>query len=229
MILYRALIDEDLIEIRKTGKISCTLLRSYNYLKDCKNIRMTKKMYDICYKQKNKGNILSFIYGHTSGQLVRAKRSPWISLTSSFEVAYRYAKIDETKRRNIICFEVDNNDIINNSKDFKTKNITNGAIINLSNGQISEYRDKNIIIPYNGVKNKKRNSRIFMHSAFSMRDKHYVICYELKPKNYKLLNQKEQDNLKKASNENINDAINKILQNKINKGKQLVKKCIKTP
>lgn len=229
MILYRALTDEDLEEFKKTKKISCTLARTYCDLKNAKDIKMTKEMYDICYRQKNKKDILSFVYGHVSGKLVcSAKRSPWISMTSSFDAAYKYSNLQkcvETKdRRSIICFDVDDNLIINTTNDFKTKDITNGAIINLSDGKFAEYRKDGIIIPFRSLKNKQRIGDNFTLNNFSKGDKEFLICYELNPVNYILLTPIQQDELFVNYQDKVNDVIKYELENTKIKEKQLVKK-----
>ena len=96
MILYRALTKEDLEELEKLEKINSTLYRSYNNLENCKNREKTKEMYNLCYNEKNEKDILSFIFGHISGKLVSsALRSPWISLTSDYFVASKYANLDK--------------------------------------------------------------------------------------------------------------------------------------
>ena len=218
MILYRALTDEDFEEFKKSKKISCTLARTYSDLENAKNIKMTKKNYNICYVSKNEKDILSFIYGHVKGVLVSsAKRSPWISLTSNYDVAIKYANLStETKRRNILCVKINDKEIINCSNDFETKKITDGGIINLSTGQLAKYRDENIIIPYGANSKKKRKSKNFLHNAYCIGDRHYVICYELKPEKYIVLSPKQQDNLSQI--------IETKLENKKNNQKQLVKK-----
>ena len=210
MILYRAITLDDFNEIQDLGKINCTLYRSYNNLEHCKNIEMTKKMYNICYQEKNKKDILSFIYGHISGKLVSsAKRSPWISLTSSYESASKYANLNE--KRNILCFEVEDDIIINNIIDFKTKDILNGAILKLSNGELIKYRDSGIIIPYGEQKDKIRNSKSFTFVNYSKSDSEYLICYSLEPKKYFILNPENQKLFNNRYGKKVPDIIKMIL------------------
>ena len=210
MILYRAITSDDFNEIQELGKINCTLYHSYRNLENCKNIEMTKKMYNICYQEKNKKDILSFIYGHISGKLVgSAKRSPWISLTSSYESACKYANLNE--RRSILCFEVEDDIIINDIIDLKTKDILNGAILKLSNGELIKYRDNGIIIPYGEQKDKTRNSKSFTFVNYSKSDSEYLICYNLEPKKYFILNPENQKLFNNRYGKKVPDIIKMIL------------------
>ena len=222
MILYRAITLDDFNEIQDLGKINCTLYRSYKNLGHCKNIEMTKKMYNICYQEKNKKDILSFIYGHISGKLVSsAKRSPWISLTSSYESACKYANLNE--RRHILCFQVDDNVIINNIDDFETKDILNGAILKLSNGELIKYRDSGIIIPYGEQKDKTRNSKSFTFVNYSKNDSEYLICYSLIPNNYFILTPKEQDIFDKRYGKITPKILQEMLEKEENREKIKIK------
>lgn len=222
MILYRAITLEDFNEMQELGKINCTLYRSYKNLEHCKNIEMTKKMYNICYQEKNKKDILSFIYGHISGKLVSsAKRSPWISLTSSYESACKYANLNE--RRHILCFQVDDNIIINNIDDFETKDILNGAILKLSNGELTKYRDNGIIVPYGEQKDKTRNSKSFTFVNYSKSDSEYLICYSLIPNNYFILTPKEQDIFDKRYGKTTPKILQKMFEKEENREKIKIK------
>lgn len=215
MILYRALINDDLKELNEKGEINCTLYRSYNDLENCKNINRTKSIYKLCYIEAKKDVLLSLIYGHVNGKLVSsAKRSPWISLTSSFNAAYKYANLEKCietiDKRYIICFEVDDNMIINNNIDFELKDITDGAIVNLSNGELAQYRRDGIIIPFGETKEKERTGSNFMFDKYSKTDKEYLICYKLEPINYILLSPNEQKELIN-SDMDINEQIKNML------------------
>ena len=222
MILYRAITLEDFNEMQELGKINCTLYRSYKNLENCKNIEMTKKMYNICYQKKNKKDILSFIYGHISGKLVSsAKRSPWISLTSSYESACKYANLNE--RRHILCFQVDDNIIINNIDDFEAKDILNGAILKLSNGELIKYRDNGIIVPYGEQKDKTRNSKNFTFVNYSKSDSEYLICYSLIPNNYFILTPKEQDIFDKRYGKITPKILQEMLEKEENREKIKIK------
>ncbi|HPF82609.1 MAG TPA: hypothetical protein PLV83_00340 [Bacilli bacterium] len=225
MILYRALIAEDLEEFRRTGKINSTLYRSYKDLKKAKNKKMTEINYQLCYNDKNKETMLSFIFGHVSGSLVsKAKRSPWISLTSSFTAAYKYASFEgcnkENMKRYIICFYYDDDKIINTSEDFNKKDFLNGNLINLSNGELSDYRIKGIITPYGESKDKVRTGKNIMFDKYSKTDKEFLIAYSLKPDNYILLNPNVQNKLLNT----YNDDIEKKISDRLEKNKILIKR-----
>lgn len=226
MLLYRALIDDDTKELKKANKISCTLKRTYDDLDNAKNIARTKEIYKKCYIDKNKTAIYSLVFGHVSGKLVaEAKRSPWISLTSSFKAAYKYSNLDQKNRRKIICIDVPDNTIINNASDTTKLDITSEVFLNLSDGKLIEYRKEGIINAYGEVPSKKPNCRNFMINSYSKGDNEYLKCYELVPENYILLGKNEQDILINYSEQDIEQYVTaKLNQNNISKQKRLKKK-----
>ena len=183
MILYRALTKEDLEELERLKKINSTLYRSYNNLENCKNREKTKEMYNLCYNEKNEKDILSFIFGHISGKLVSsALRSPWISLTSDYFVASKYANLDKESLRYILCLEIEDEKIIDNIDQFEPGKIFDNNYLNLSDNQLLEYRDNGIIIPYKADPDAKRKSRSFTLANYCKKDKQYLICYEIEQK-----------------------------------------------
>lgn len=223
MILYRALTNEDLKELEKIQKINCTLYRSYNDIKNSKNIQKTKEMYNICYKERIEKDILSFIYGHISGKLVgSAKRSPWISLTSDYDIACKYANLDKNAPRQILCYEVDNEKIINNINDLENKKIFNGNYLNLSGNELLQYRDSGVIIPYKSNPNIPRKSHNFTLANYCKGDKEYLICYELSPENYLLISPQKQALLEQEYGKNASIQIETELKNQKTKVKKYI-------
>ena len=201
MILYRALTKEDLEELEKLEKINSTLYRSYNNLENCKNRKKTIEMYDLCYKEKNEKDILSFIFGHISGKLVSsALRSPWISLTSDYFVASKYANLDKKSLRYILCLEIDDGKIIDNIDQFKPGKIFDNNYLNLSDNQLLEYRDRGIIIPYKANPGAKRKSRSFTLAK-------YLICYDIENNNNLLINPEKQKILEKECGKELPNII----------------------
>lgn len=214
MILYRALTKEDFIEFQKTKKINSTLYRSYNNLNNCKNKEKTKKMYNLCYEEKNEKDILSFVFGHISGKLVSsALRSPWISLTSDYLVASKYANLNKEYLRYILCLDIDDNKIIDNVDQFVSGKIFDNNYLNLSDNQLLQYRDSGIIIPYKANPNVIRKSRNFTLANYCKNDKEYLICYEIKSDNSLLISPENQKKLERECGKSLPDTIKTELSN----------------
>lgn len=208
MILYRALTKEDLEELEKLEKINSTLYRSYNNLENCKNRKKTIEMYDLCYKEKNEKDILSFIFGHISGKLVSsALRSPWISLTSDYFVASKYANLDKKSLRYILCLEIDDGKIIDNIDQFEPGKIFNNNYLNLSDNQLLQYRDSGIIIPYKADPDAKRKSRNFTLANYCKKDKQYLTCYDIENNNNLLITPEKQKILEKECGKELPNII----------------------
>lgn len=217
MILYRALNNEDRNNIYNHGTINCSLNASYQHL-DTFPIETQSKIitsYNGCCKNIDNKFILSYIYGHINGNLIKAKRSPWISTTSDFFTAYSYARLYKCKetnyeRRSILCFEVDDELIINNMTELREKNIVPGTVLDLSGNKLTYYQMNKFLLPF-----EKNNDNFvtmksgFMSGIYSKADNEYLIANYIKPTKYLLLTPLMQDKLFHKYGENITDYFEK--------------------
>lgn len=220
MILYRAMYDMDLKNLEENGIIRSTLLTAYDNPKLNSNPKMVQQNYKICYIDKNIKDSLSLIYGHVNGRLVvEAKRSPWISLTSSFERALFHAK---KNNRVIVAFEYDDNNIIKKPSDFDKLNIFAGALVDLSDNKLALYRRENKIVGMGEQIDKERTGEKFRISNLSTKDQEHLKFDKLELSNYYLIHPNEFDFYEKYSDEEINEIIKIKLEEQ--KPKQLVKK-----
>lgn len=222
MILYRALNDDDMKTYYDNQTIYCSLINSYNditnYSKE--GINKLKDFYNRCYKNMEPHFALSLVLGHISGNLDKAKRSPWISLTSNFKIAYKYASLQKcsenaTKEKNILCFEVNDKTIINN--DNQLEELESESIIDFSNGQLKKYYEEGKILSFDH-KNKDENNepnfiKSFRISNYATGDNEFLMLNLLKLKRHLLLNPSEQREIIKNndSNEFINEELTKKL------------------
>lgn len=176
MISYRALTHEDLDELKKyVNEIRCTIKHSY----DADNKKCTY-IYNKCFEEIDKDYILGLVYGHIHGGLVDVKRSPWISLTSDFNAAYKYATCEKKLKkrsyeRDILCFEIDDEKVIRSCDEFNIEKFNSGSVIDLSNGQLADYRIKKIMQPLTVDKKENPKGKNFTLANYSKADKELII------------------------------------------------------
>lgn len=234
MILYRALNEEDMYNLQSTGKITSSLINSYNNI-DSYPIEVQTKInnfYNKCCCEYDKSFMFSLIYGHTNGKLLLAKRSPWISATNDFFTAYNYAKLNKCKwntidRRYIICFEIKEGNIIKNICDLQQIPVKNGTAIDLTNNKLAYYRMKKLILPF-GISGIDRDNlgTNFSISNFSTSDNQYLISNSIDSRKYLLLSPEVQDKLVKNYGMNVESFIETNFSPKNNDSLQLVKKMV---
>ncbi len=219
MILYRALNNEDKINLYRKGMVTCSLINTYDEINKLPNEIQTKVMlfYNNCCNNINKKYILSLIYGHVNGKLVKAKRSPWISTTSDFFTAYDYARLYKCRgkgyeRRDIICFEINDDLLINNITELSNKNIVPESILDLSGNKLAYYRMNKFILPFDKSVDDITTSRsCFMIGNYSMADSEHLVANYIKPNNYIILNPIAQDKLLHKYGERVTEYIEKTL------------------
>lgn len=219
MILYRALNEEDLKSLYLDGMITSSLINSYeNRTNASKEVqKKLTEFYKKCYEELDEPFLLSLIYGHINGKLVNAKRSPWISTTSDFFTAYNYATLnkcagDGLKRRSILCFEIDDNQIINTISELKNKSLENGTALNLANNRLANYRKDNLILPYETKCKIKEKGLNFSISNYATADSMYLIVNSIKLGNYLLLDPLQQDLLIHQYGNDVTNYIEKIVK-----------------
>lgn len=219
MILYRALNEEDLKSLYLDGMITSSLINSYeNRTNASKEVqKKLTEFYKKCYEELDESFLLSLIYGHINGKLVNAKRSPWISTTSDFFTAYNYATLnkgagDGLKRRSILCFEIDDNQIINTISELKNKSLENGTAFNLTNNRLANYRKDNLILPYETKCKIKEKGLNFSISNYATADSMYLIVNSIKLGNYLLLDPLQQDLLIHQYGNDVTNYIEKIVK-----------------
>ena len=219
MILYRALNDEDMKSLYLDGIIISSLMNSYENRKNASK-EVQKKLtefYKKCCEDLDESFLLSLIYGHINGKLVNAKRSPWISTTSDFYTAYNYATLnkcagDGLKRRSILCFEIDDNQIINTISELKSKNLENGIALNLANNRLANYRKVNLILPYETKCKIEEKGLNFSISNYATADSMYLIVNSIKLGKYLLLDPLQQDLLIHQYGTDVTTHIEKIVK-----------------
>lgn len=152
MLLFRAINEEQLSYI-KEGEMLSSLLISYDR-NLVNNIKQVKENYNNSIgKSKNIFYQLSFIIGHTSGKLLEACRSPWISVTKKFEIALEYAMLrkcqyKQTDIRAIVCFEIEDAKIVEYNENLTINDlecINNGHVLDLSNGNLNNFFKSGLI------------------------------------------------------------------------------------
>lgn len=219
MILYRALNDEDIKSLYLDGVITSSLINSYENRKDVTK-EVQKKLtefYKKCCEELDESFLLSLIYGHINGKLVNAKRSPWISTTSDFYTAYNYATLnkcagDGLKRRSILCFEIDDNQIINTISELTSKSLESGTALNLANNRLANYRKVNLILPYGTQCKIEEKGLNFSISNYATADSMYLIVNSIKLGKYLLLDPLQQDLLIHQYGTDVTAHIEKIVK-----------------
>mgnify|MGYP004629618465 CR=1 FL=1 len=222
VILFRALNPEDEKNFSKNETIISSLIYSYFNLDNSLIVNDKDKVlnfYNKCFNLNQKEELLRLICGHVNGKLVNAKRSPWISTTSNFKSAYDYAKLDKCKgnlirRRQVICFEVNDDMIINTAEECQNNNFSIGMVLNLTDNRLALYRKAGIVVSYdttNIPEAAKRGSN-FSFSNYAIKDNEYLVVGLIKPSNYILLTPEEQDFLL----EEYGTGIMKYFEEKIN-------------
>lgn len=208
MILYRALNNDDKLNLYKNGIVTSSLINSQD--------EVGKLPEKICKNIDNK-YMLNFLYGRINDNSMNKKKSPWISTTSDFFTAYNYARLYKCKginyeRRSILCFEIDDNLLINNIEELCYKNIKSGSVLNLSENNLSVYYANGSILSNNRIND---NITILKSSpvvkTYSASDSEYLIALYIKTNKYLLLDPITQDKLLHKYGEDITEYINRTL------------------
>ena len=220
MILYRALNDEDMKSLYLDGIIVSSLVNSYEN-RTCYSNEVQNKIilfYEKCCKDLNNSFLLSLIYGHVNGKLVNAKRSPWISTTSDFSTAYNYATLNKCarngfQRRSILCFEIEDDQVIDTLSELTSKNLESGFALNLTNNKLASYRKNNIVLPYGTQSSETEEKGLnFSISNYATADSMYLVANYIKPQNYILLDPLQQDLLIHKYGDDITSYIEKTVK-----------------
>ena len=119
---------------------------------------------------------------------------------------------DGLKRRSILCFEIDDNQIINTISELKNKSLENGTALNLANDRLANYRKDNLILPYETKCKIKEKGLNFSISNYATADSMYLIVNSIKLGNYLLLDPLQQDLLIYQYGNDVTNYIEKIVK-----------------
>lgn len=214
MLVYRALNEFDDMWIGYNHILSTAWNEKdeSKYMKERRKVIRQNAFFD-----ENIIYIMSYIIGHTGGQLLKSGRSPWISITKSFDIALEYASLERCKNdiettRAIVCFEIDDDKVIDYDsslvfKDFEK--VKNGYVIdtgkgNLNSfyqaGMIPRYSDCESLINNNSTLGPKRTRRL-TQSNYSFHDDELIVFNKIRLKDKVVLTPNEVDLLKEDKNE----------------------------
>ena len=153
MILYRALNEEDMDNYNNDNYIFCSL---YNAKFNKINKRISKNYniyYNLCLL-KDRKYALDSIIGHISGKRLSVNISPWVSTSTDFDFVVREYAVPQAgnynyqrKRKPVLVIDIDDDKVYSDyNKIIKLRDSRNcDFAIDLRNGLLNEYYDKNAI------------------------------------------------------------------------------------
>lgn len=214
MLVYRALNEFDDMWIGYNHILS-TAWNEKDESEEMQDRRETVRQH--AFFDKNINYIMSYIIGHTNGKLLISGRSPWISLTDDFGIAFEYASLERCKNdmetsRAIVCFEIDDDKILSYSENLTIKDfekVKEGYGIytgdhNLNklykNGLIPVYEDCEQLTLNNSLIGKKKTSEL-TQDKFSFHDHEIIMFNKIRLKDKVVLTPNEVDLLKEDENE----------------------------
>lgn len=166
MLIFRALNEHQLSDIENNIIYSSLMISDRENLGT--NVAQRNENYDKCFSEnRHLFYQLSLILGHTSGQLLKSGRSPWISLTKNFKVALNYATLqkcayDIENPRIIVCFEIDDSKVLNYNSDMKLEDLKkvteSDYLLCLANGDMNNLYNDGFIPKISECENLIKNN-----------------------------------------------------------------------
>ena len=156
MILYRAINNDDINSLNKHDIMYSSLLDSYlKSQENNKEIRKNVYTYTNLCALKNRKYALDTVIGHISGKRIRAKISPWISVSPVFSLVaseysipqlgrYNYSR----NRKSIAILDIPDNIIISDKDELlKIRESKNeNFVVDLRNDNLAKFFECNAIM-----------------------------------------------------------------------------------
>lgn len=232
MILYRALYNDELEDFIKTGKISSSLENSYINRESSNKKRKIEERYKCCFEdlEQLQEEVRRMVSGHISGSATKAERSPWISTTINFDVALMYATnqmINGDYSGYILCFEVDDNDVINTKEEYANAKFKSGTVLNLTDDRLGKYRKEGLPVSYTEYlpEYEDRGTK-YSISKYATASCQYLILHHFQPnlENCILLSPDEQIVLGTDIQKHLEERINNNCEKEKGNSLKLIKK-----
>lgn len=155
MILYRAINIDDINNLKNGNNIYSSIINSYLLSQEKEIRKNVYRYYNLCIKGSRQ-YALDTITGHVSGQRIGAKISPWISVTSDFEMAsseysvpqsgkYNYYKL----RKPVILLNIPDDKILSEEKEvfnLRNRNDVDDFVVDLRSNNLSKLFENEAIM-----------------------------------------------------------------------------------
>lgn len=155
MILYRAINIDDINNLKNGNNIYSSIINSYLLSQEKEIRKNVYSYYNLCIKGSRQ-YALDTITGHVSGQRIGAKISPWISVTSDFEMAsseysvpqsgkYNYYKL----RKPVILLNIPDDKILSEEKEvfnLRNRNDVDDFAVDLRSNNLSKLFENEAIM-----------------------------------------------------------------------------------
>lgn len=155
MILYRAINIDDINNLKNGNNIYSSIINSYLLSKEKEIRKNVYSYYNLCI-EGNRQYALDTITGHVSGQRIGAKISPWISVTSDFEMASSEYSVPQSGKYNyykyrkpVILLNIPDDKILSEEKEvfnLRCRNDIDDFAIDLRSNNLNKLFESEVIM-----------------------------------------------------------------------------------